>query len=163
VLYFLIILFVSEYDFICFIKSIYCTGWDIFAPSVDVVKHEYVRKESPKFWESVGALFHDGAVHNQLTDLVLNRIKRLLQYKDFVEEPPNVMTRVNDYGLGSHRPLANYFEVLSFYLLTWIVSKTSPSSFLLYKKIAGIDVQKMTTKIPKWCSSGELPAYYIGS
>ena len=29
------------------------SGFDIYAPTVDVLAHEYVRKEHPKFWETV--------------------------------------------------------------------------------------------------------------
>ena len=32
-------------------------GWDVYAPSEDIVTHMYVRKESPKFWETVNELY----------------------------------------------------------------------------------------------------------
>jgi hypothetical protein len=76
---------------------------------------EYVRKEAPKFWESVNALFKDGAAHNALTKMVMQRIKLLLQYKGFEDkdkiEPQNILTRVEDYSLGTQRPLKQYYEV----------------------------------------------------
>jgi hypothetical protein len=35
----------------------------------------YVRMESPKFWETVNDLYARGAIHNELTELILKRIK----------------------------------------------------------------------------------------
>jgi hypothetical protein len=51
----------------------YTSGWDVYAPSVDVITHEYVRKESPKFWETVNALYGVPSIHNDLTDIILDR------------------------------------------------------------------------------------------
>ena len=57
-------------------------GYDIYAPAVNVLRHEYVRKEHPKFWESVTMVFSNGGIHNALTDLIIPRVQYLLNFAD---------------------------------------------------------------------------------
>ena len=75
-------------------------GFDIYAPTVDICGHEYVRKESTKFWETVNMVF-DGDMHNALTAIVVRRVHRLLMPEISDRITPKSLLKLNDvYGLG---------------------------------------------------------------
>ena len=113
----------------------YTNGWDVYAPSVDVVKHMYVRKESPKFWETVNDVYGEGAMHNDLTDLILDRIKYNLEWKGKRRQQdlkmPRLVNRLDKYGIGNKRKLQDFYT------------------------IAGIDMERQTTRTQQWCVRGE--------
>merc|ERR1712232_1235961 len=89
-------------------------GWDIYGPTEDVVKHEYVRMESPKFWETVNDLYDRPSIHNELTDLILQRIKYQLKFRDSLSpdkiKPQSLLQRLDTYGLGKKRPLEEFLR-----------------------------------------------------
>ena len=83
---------------------LWTAGYDIFAPTVNVLNHYYVRRHYPKFWESVnrsqGPLvlalpylalvsqrfvriahrYFKRPVHNEIIELVIKRVKVMLGY-----------------------------------------------------------------------------------
>lgn len=115
----------------------YTNGYDIYAPSVDVLRHEYVRKEAPKFWESVGHVYSRGNLHNELTDLIVQRVQTLVRFPEADSpekiEVQSLLTRLNKYGLGTVRSAEQFLE------------------------LAGMDLYKKKQRTPQWCINGEDP------
>jgi len=113
------------------------SGWDIFGPTADIVGHEYYRKESPKFWESVDREFA-GGTHNGLTALILQRVRNILQWpNDPKPDPPSVMDFSERFGLGTYRPLSQFWEN------------------------AGVDLAKQRHGDASWCSRGQRPRHTL--
>ena len=110
-------------------------GFDIYAPSVDVLKHEYVRKESSKFWESVGWVYSNGALHNDLTDLIVERVQYLSGFPEAREidqiQPKSIVTRIQDFGLGNKRTKDQFASLM------------------------GLNYEKRTCTAQDWCITGE--------
>eukprot|EP00924_Labyrinthula_sp_SR-Ha-C_P012550 maker-scaffold_10-snap-gene-10.41-mRNA-1 protein AED:0.20 eAED:0.20 QI:30/1/1/1/1/1/4/173/615 len=113
-------------------------GYDIYGPGADVLRHEYIRKESPKFWESVTMIFDSGSIHNDLTDLIIPRVQMLLGYeegKKYPErkeeiEPISLTTYLDKFYLGDKRSVDDFV------------------------KFTGIDLEKLEQTVPEWCSKG---------
>jgi len=91
---------------------LWTSGYDIYAPSIDVVRHEYVRKESPKFWESVGMVFSNPSIHNALTDIIIPRVQALVGWKDKPAYMRSVYTRQEDYGCGEKRSSSQFVQTM---------------------------------------------------
>jgi len=111
-------------------------GYDIYGPTVDVLAHEYVRKEAPKYWESVNSIFSNPAIHNDLTDLLMPRLMHLVGYgemKDRKKVPATLATRMDTYGLGSMRSGENF------------------------TKLMGFNMKALTQHQPHWCVTGDWP------
>ncbi len=89
-------------------------GYDIYGPSVDVLKHEYVRSEHPKFWESITMIFSNPGIHNSLTDLVVERVQHLVGFPEALEpeqvEPQSLLTRIKEYSCGTRRSREDYIK-----------------------------------------------------
>ena len=113
----------------------YTAGWDVYAPSVDVITHMYVRQESPKFWETVNDVYGNPGIHNELTDLILDRIKYTMRWPGKKEvsqlQLPSMADGLDKYGLGKKRPLKNFFE------------------------LSGIDMERQRTVTQPWCVQGK--------
>jgi hypothetical protein len=115
-------------------------GFDVYGPTKDVVQHEYVRQESPKFWETVGAVFHNGGLHNDLTHIILDRIKFMMGFAGKEAEnidDKSLLGHADKYGLGDVRPLSEFLE------------------------ISGIDVKTkdVAQGSSNWCRQGKQHAY----
>jgi hypothetical protein len=115
----------------------YTNGYDIYAPSADVLRHEYVRKESPKFWESVGNTYSYGNMHNELTDLIVQRVQYLVHFPEATRDkinPINLLTGMDDkFGLGKIR------------------------SAEMFLKVGGLDLSNKVQIPPNWCVVGNNP------
>ena len=96
---------------------------------------QYVRQESPKFWETVNDVYGDGGMHNDLTDLILDRIKYNLDWKGKRRQQdlkmPRLVNRLDKYGIGEKRKLRDFYA------------------------LAGIDMERQTTRTQQWCVRGE--------
>jgi len=83
------------------------SGYDIYGPSASVVSHEYVRQEHPKFWETVGEVFTNPGIHNDLSALILPRIQHLVGFPEAQDpaklEPQSLLTLMQNYSGGSAR------------------------------------------------------------
>eukprot|EP00928_Gymnodinium_smaydae_P015178 TRINITY_DN15564_c0_g2_i1.p1 TRINITY_DN15564_c0_g2~~TRINITY_DN15564_c0_g2_i1.p1 ORF type:complete len:519 (+),score=110.92 TRINITY_DN15564_c0_g2_i1:46-1557(+) len=122
---------------------LYTAGFDIYAPSVDVIRHHYVRKEHPKFWETVNMVF-SGDFHNALNRLLVRRVLHLLGRRGVraaaaAAGAPDVFARLSEYGLGRVRTLDQFMEM------------------------AGLDVNKKEMQTPEWCERGRTPPHALGS
>lgn len=106
---------------------LWTAGYDIFSPVQSVVGHIYVRRHKPKFWESVHRTFTPG-VHNPLQALILNRVKYQLGYpeatKDMLKQK-NLLTAVEQYGMGTERPLHTYLNFVGINTTTKEISYTA--------------------------------------
>lgn len=107
-------------------SRLWTAGYDIFGPSQSVVGHIYVRRHKPKFWESVHRAFTNG-VHNPLQAMVLDRIKYQLGYpeaaKDMLKHK-SILTAVEQYSMGTARPLSEYLNIVGLNMTTKLVTNT---------------------------------------
>ena len=114
---------------------LWTAGYDIFSPTTNVLNHYYVRRHYPKFWESVNRFFKR-PIHNNLVELVLKRVKTMLDYPESRPElinPSSVLYRLDEWSMGRER------------------------SFHEYMDMVGIDtVNKVITK-NMWCHNGNWP------
>eukprot|EP00928_Gymnodinium_smaydae_P091016 TRINITY_DN74719_c0_g1_i1.p1 TRINITY_DN74719_c0_g1~~TRINITY_DN74719_c0_g1_i1.p1 ORF type:complete len:489 (-),score=58.12 TRINITY_DN74719_c0_g1_i1:54-1520(-) len=116
---------------------LWTAGFDIYAPSIDVVKHEYVRSEHPKFWETVNFVFGGGNFHNPLSEMLVHRVLHLLGYKPFegTHATNDVLTRISEYGLGTVRSREQFMQM------------------------AGLNVEDQRQNEPTWCTEGSTPPH----
>lgn len=114
---------------------LWTSGYDIFSPTQSVVGHIYVRRHKPKFWESVHRAFTHG-IHNPLQMMILNRIKYQLGYPEAAKDmlmPKSLLTAVEQYTMGTERPLEEYL------------------------RIVGLDMTKKEVTYTGWCETGQPP------
>jgi len=74
---------------------LWTAGYDIFTPTMNVLDHYYVRRHTPKFWETTNRFFKKG-IHNDLVEIVIKRVKHMLGYPESSYEniyPKNVLYR----------------------------------------------------------------------
>ena len=115
---------------------LWTAGYDIFSPTINVLNHYYVRRHYPKFWESVNRYFKT-PIHNELTSLVLKRVKSMLEYPESMPgmiQPKSLLYRLDDWSMGGSRPLSRYM------------------------KMVGIDVNHKETTPNMWCRRCTWPA-----
>jgi len=107
-------------------SRLWTAGYDIFGPNEAVVGHIYVRRHKPKFWESVHRLFTYG-VHNPLQAMVLDRIKYQLGYPEAARDmlsTKSVLTAIDQYTMGTARPLEDYLKMVGLNMTTKMVTNT---------------------------------------
>lgn len=108
-------------------SRLWTAGYDIFSPSRSVVGHMYVRKNKPKFWESVHRAFTPG-MHNSLQTMVLDRIKHQLGYpeaaKDMLQRK-SLLTAVEQYSMGMERPVEQFLKIVGLNVTTKEISYTA--------------------------------------
>jgi hypothetical protein len=79
-----------------------------------------VRRHKPKFWESVHRAFTPG-IHNPLQMLVLERVKYQLGYPEAARDmlrTKSVLTAVEQYSMGTVRPLEDYMRIVGMNMTT---------------------------------------------
>jgi hypothetical protein len=107
-------------------SRLWTAGYDIFSPNESVVGHIYVRRHKPKFWESVHRAFTFG-VHNPLQMLVLDRVKYQLGYPESARDMlkvKSVLTAVEQYSMGTVRPLEQYLRIIGTNMTTKEITNT---------------------------------------
>ena len=80
-----------------------------------MLAHIYVRRNKPKFWETVGRAFHRPGFHNRLNALVIRRVKNILGYPENDDEllwPPSLGVHKDLFGMGRRRTLGQYMEMV---------------------------------------------------
>lgn len=91
---------------------LWTSGYDLFSPAQAVVGHIYVRKNKPKFWESMHRYFRK-AGHDDLEALILLRVKHQLGYpeasRDLVKQS-SLIGHLSTYGIGHNRTLDDYMK-----------------------------------------------------
>lgn len=114
---------------------LWTSGYDIFSPSQSVVGHMYVRRHTPKFWETVGRDFSPG-IHNPLQGMVIDRVKYQLGYPESAKDmisAKSLLTAVEQYSMGTARPLSQYMEMV------------------------GLNMNLKEITYTKWCTEGQPP------
>jgi len=114
-------------------------GYDVYGPSVNVLKHFYTRKESPKFWETVNMVFDNYSMHNGLTDLIIPRVQRLVGYKDVPAQLDSVYSRLEEFGNGKVRTSQQFVQNMNIQIKT--LQQVAPSWCL-----KGIDQPESTSR-----------------
>jgi hypothetical protein len=93
-----------------------------------------VRKESPKFWETVGEVYSNSGLHNELTDLIVQRVQFLDAFPEADDpkklDPPSLLVRMDQFGLGKKRTAVQFNERV------------------------GLDLVNKRQRSPMWCVSG---------
>lgn len=114
---------------------LWTSGYDIFSPTINVLNHYYVRRHYPKFWESVNRFFKR-PVHNQIVDIVLERVKSMLGYPESAAPLVKVQSalyNLENWGMGNKRLAKDYF------------------------KMVGLNFETKSVNVNKWCVDGEWP------
>lgn len=102
------------------------SGWNIYAPRKNWIAHQYRpgRMGLPKFWETVGRVFHRGiGFSNRLQAQVVRRIKYIVGYPEITveslqnEDISDVLKDAEYYGLGAIRSRDDYLQLtqINFY------------------------------------------------
>ncbi len=110
-------------------------GYDIFSPSTNVVSHIYVRREKPKYWESVRRTYTFD-VEQPLGLLVINRVKYLIGYPEAARDmiwPKSLLTAIEQFAMGSERSLESYLSMV------------------------GLDMKQKKVLPTHWCELGNVP------
>ena len=88
--------------------------------------------------------FKNPAVHNNIVQMVINRVKCMLGYPESrpdMVEPKSLLYKQHEYGMGTQRSYADYL------------------------KMVGIDFESKTVTRNTWCNKGEWPdiakQYYV--
>ena len=75
-----------------------------------------------QFWETVNDLYDRPSIHNELTDLILQRIKYQLKFRDSLSpdkiKPQSLLQRLDTYGLGKKRPLEEFLRISEIHMDT---------------------------------------------
>ncbi len=104
---------------------LWTSGYDIFSPTINVLNHYYVRRHYPKFWESVNRFFKRG-IHNNLVEIVLKRVKTMLEYPESSPElvnPNSVLYRLEDWSMGTKRSFRQYMEMVGINVFSKVVTR----------------------------------------
>ena len=76
----------------------YTNGWDIFSPKENIIFHEYLRNDKPKYWNDKQIKFNDKKA--------IKKIKYYLyDYHEYNRDP-----YYSNYKLGTVRTLESYFK-----------------------------------------------------
>lgn len=115
---------------------LWTSGYDIFSPTTNVLNHYYVRRHYPKFWESVNRFFGKPSIHNDIVEIIINRVKYMLGYPESKLElvhPSSVLFRQDDWSMGRKRSLEQYM------------------------KMVGLDMTGKKVRKNMWCHKGDWP------
>ena len=126
---------------------LWTSGYDIFSPAQSVVGHIYVRRHKPKFWESVHRTFSMG-VHNPLQMMILDRVKYQLGYPESARDViplKSLLTAVEQYTMGTARPLEQYMRMVGLNVTTkeityteWCETGHPPPGFEEFNHLYGL-------------------------
>lgn len=114
----------------------FTNGYHIFSPTINVLSHIYVRRNKPKFWETVGRTFKRPGFHNRLNTIAIRRVKNMLEYPEVDDElvwPQSLKVDKESYGMGKARSFAQYMEMV------------------------GLDQKAKTNQRLEWCEAGTIP------
>lgn len=123
---------------------LWTSGYDIFSPSTNVLNHYYVRRHYPKFWETVNRYFQNNNIHNDIVELIIQRVKVMLRYPESRADsvrPATLLYRMENWAMGDQRPFSAYMDMV------------------------GLDTAAKTVKKNIWCHEGVWPdqakPYYV--
>ncbi|KAG5175993.1 glycosyltransferase [Tribonema minus] len=99
---------------ILFSLRLHTWGYDIYSPTHNTASHIYVREHKPKFWETVGRLFQQDGIHNDIQGYIINRPKYIIGYPESSSEQVDatLLAHTDVYGVGPKRPLAEYMAMV---------------------------------------------------
>ena len=120
---------------------LWTAGYDVYGPSHDVVKHEYVRKEHPKYWESISQIYSSPPLHNALAELLITRVQHLVGFPEArlpsQVEPASLLVRMDEFNVGVARGRDDF------------------------NKFMEMDLDKKHQKTPEWCVRGTPPPWEV--
>jgi len=130
---------------LAFTIRFWTSGFDIHRPAADVVRHEYVRSEHPKFWESVNMIFSDPSMHNDLAAYVLPRLHHLLGSAHVAKpEGTALASASSSVVVPASEPLGRYN----------VGSNRSRQAFF---SLVGLNFDKHVSEVPEWYSQSRAP------
>ena len=120
----------------------FTNGFEIFSPTINVLSHIYVRRNKPKFWESVGRTFKKPGFHNRIDAVIMRRVKNILGYPECDDEliMEELARHKELYGMGKLRPLSTYMEMVG---------------------LDPVSKGPQTKEGKEWCHKGETPIQMI--
>lgn len=80
----------------------YTYGWDVFTPKENVIYHEYVRKDKPKY--------HDDNKDKFDNKKAIEKVKQILNNNKNNKNNKNEIHDNDDYGLGKVRTLDDFYK-----------------------------------------------------
>ena len=78
----------------------YTNGWDVFAPKINIIFHEYLRNNKPKYWNEPTIVFNDKKA--------LDKVRYYLFNHDHNNNTKNPY--YNNYKLGTKRSIKDYYK-----------------------------------------------------
>ena len=79
----------------------YTNGWDVYTPTENIVFHEYIRSDKPKFWSDDPHYSDEDA---------MNKVKYYLKLKNGDKLSKEMKINIDKYGLGKVRSLEDYYK-----------------------------------------------------
>ena len=76
----------------------YTNGWDIFVPKENIIFHEYLRNDKPKYWNDKKIKFND------------KKANKKIKYYLYNYDNKNIDPYYNNYKLGTVRTLEDYYK-----------------------------------------------------
>ena len=120
-------------------------GYDIYAPSTNVVRHDYERNHVLHYWDGVGTSFRKKAIYSDMVILVLMRAQHAMHFPGFISNdrisPKSLLVRTDEYMLGRKRSVEDF----------WKYTGVNQTSWYMDKK---------TQRAPSWCTTGAEPPFF---
>jgi UDP-GlcNAc:polypeptide alpha-N-acetylglucosaminyltransferase len=91
----------------------YTNGWDVFVPKINIIFHEYLRDNKPKYWNEPKIIFDDRKALNKVRYYLLNNNNK-------TNNP-----YYNNYKLGSIRTLKDYYKFANININKYYSKKTN--------------------------------------
>ena len=80
----------------------YTNGWDVFAPKINIIFHEYLRNNKPKYWNEPAIIFNDKKA--------LDKVRYYLFNHDNDHDNNTKNPYYNNYKLGKKRSIKDYYK-----------------------------------------------------
>lgn len=90
----------------------YTNGWDVFVPKINIIFHEYLRDNKPKYWNEQKIIFDDRKALNKVRYYLLNNNKNNNPY-------------YGNYKLGSVRTLEDYYKFANININKYYLKKNN--------------------------------------
>lgn len=84
-------------------SRLWTSGYDIYSPNINIVYHDYERKDEPKVWD-------DNKEFSKNNEEVIKKVRYLLGVGDINDVSLELLVDIDKYGMGNKRSLEEYLE-----------------------------------------------------
>lgn len=95
---------------------LWTSGYNIYSPNINIVYHDYTRKDEPKVW-------NDNISFNTNNKDVIKKVSYLLGTETIDNVPKHLLTDISKYSMGNKRTLAEYLNFSNLDLINGLSSK----------------------------------------